>query len=229
MRCKNEMKKLQEIAPDEAGWIQKLDNSQQRLLRLLNHAVAQHNQPGMHIELANLEADAEKIIREPFPNGVWPDDMQPLPSLYGTFARICKDNNDVAGAMRCSLKASLTLRERTGDIWVHALFDTVQIVTLLCLPEQHAIFKGNSLFSKDDCWNVLYGYLGELKRATTRTFGSNSTYTKSIAIWYSEAVLFAGQPCPGTRRFRAVFNISQNKLLRWVGIEKSKGIAILAE
>lgn len=223
------MKELKEKAPDEVDWVQKLDNAQQRLLDLANNAIDHSNRKGMHMELAKLEADAEKIIREPFANGVWPDGMPPLTSVNRCFAQICKDNNDVAGALRYSLKASLTLRERRGEFWVHSLFDTVQIISLLVsLPEQHAIFNGDSLFLKGDCWNVLHGYLGELKRAATHAFGSNSTYTKSITNWYAEAVCCADPPRPGTRRFRAVYDISQKKLLRWAGIEESKGANILA-
>lgn len=229
-RCKNEMKELHEQATDAVNWIQKLDNAQQRLLELSNNAVNHHNQHGKHMELGNLEADAEKIIREPFPTGDWPDGIPPLASVHGVFARICKDNNDVAGALRYSLKASLALRKRMGELWVHSLFDTVQIISSLAyVPEQHAIFKGDSMFSKGDCWNVLHGYLGVLKRAATHTFGSNSTYTQSIARWYSEAIISADPPRPGTRRFRAVYDISQKKLLRWAGIEEIRGIDISAD
>ncbi|KAH1417604.1 hypothetical protein KXX32_009427, partial [Aspergillus fumigatus] len=143
-RCKNEMKELHEQATDAVNWIQKLDNAQQRLLELSNNAVNHHNQHGKHMELGNLEADAEKIIREPFPTGDWPDGIPPLASVHGVFARICKDNNDVAGALRYSLKASLALRKRMGELWVHSLFDTVQIISSLAyVPEQHAIFKGD--------------------------------------------------------------------------------------
>lgn len=231
-RCKNETKELQNLqerATDEVGWMQKLDIAQHRLLNLLNNSIEHYNQHGTHMELANLEADAEKIIREPFPTGDWPNDLPPLPTLYGTFARICKDNNDVAGALRYSLKASLALRTRISRLWVDALFDTVQLISLLVLlPEQHAIFKVESMFSKNDCWNVLHGYLGELKRAATHTFGANSIYTKSIARWYSDAVSSADPPRPGTRRFRTIYNISQKKLLRWARIDESRGIDILA-
>ena len=221
------MKDLQEKALNKIDWLKKLENAQRRLLNLCNDAIDHRNQTGMHKELAKLEADTQKIICEPFANGVWPDGMPPMASLYGTFARICKDTNDVAGALRYSLKALLTLQERAGEFWVHSLFDTVQIISLLViLPDQHLIFKENSSFSKGDCWNVLHGYLGELKRAATQVFESDSTYTRSIANWYSEAVSSAGPPHPETRRFTAVYGISQKKLLKWAGVEESRGVDI---
>lgn len=154
------------------------------------------------MELAELEADAKKIICEPFANGVWPDSMPPLPSVHHTFARICKGNNDAPGTLRYSLKASLAMRERIGQFWVHSLFDTVQSLSLLVsILEPHRIFKEKTLFSEDDRWNVLHGYLGELKRAATQAFGSDTTYTRSIADWYSKASSSASPPRPGTRIF----------------------------
>ena len=78
-----------------------------------------------------------------------------------------KDNNDIAGALRYSLKASLTSRIRIGELWVHSLSDhgANYIIAGVCVPEQHAIFKEGSNFSKSDCWNVLHGYL---RRAEAR-------------------------------------------------------------
>lgn len=114
------------------------------------------------------------------------------------------------------------MRKRIGDLWVHSLFDTVQILALLAV-----IFKGDSMFSKDGCWIVLHGYLRELKRAATHSYGSNCTYTQSIARWYSKAVEFAGPPRPGSRGL-GLSTISQQKLLRWVGMEESRGVDISA-
>lgn len=109
------MKELQEKAPNEIDWMQKLDDAQQRLLKLANNTINQYNKTSTHMELAELEADAKKIICEPFANGVWPDSMTPLPSVHHTFARICKGNNDAPGTLRYSLKASLAMRERIGQ------------------------------------------------------------------------------------------------------------------
>ena len=222
------MEELQEQATEEVGHMKKLENAQQRLLELVNNAISHYNQHGTHMELASLEVAAEKIIREPFPTGDWPDGMPPMPSTHGVFARICKENNNITGALQYSLKASLNLQKRIGKIWVHSLFDTLQIISwLVCQPEQHAIFNGDGIVLEDDCWNVLHGYLGELKRVATHTFGSNSNYTKSIAKWYSEAIISA-DPRPGTQRFRAVYEVSQKKLLRLAGIAENRGIDILA-
>ncbi|KAJ5153723.1 uncharacterized protein N7500_009162 [Penicillium coprophilum] len=228
-RCQDEVKELEEKAPTDVDWLKKLDNAQRRLLDLANNAINHHNQTGMHMELAELEADSEKIIRGPFPHGTWPDGMPPLASIHRIFARICKNNDDISGALRYSLKASLTLRERVGDIWVHSLFDTIQIISLLVsLPDQYPILRENSLFSKDDCWNVLHGYLGALKRGATHAFGSDSLYTRAIANWYSNAMLSAGQPHPETRRFKVVYGVSQKRLLGWAGIEESRGVDVLS-
>lgn len=64
------MKELQKKAPNEIDWMQKLDNAQQRLLKLANNTINQYNKTSTHMELAELEADAKKIICEPFANGV---------------------------------------------------------------------------------------------------------------------------------------------------------------
>ncbi|KGO76927.1 hypothetical protein PITC_004610 [Penicillium italicum] len=227
VRCQDEMKELQEKAINKVDWLPKLEDAQHLLLELANNAVGLYNQTGMHMELGKLEADAKKIISEPFPHGMWPDGMPPLASVHGIFARICTNNNDIAGALRYSLKASLALRERVGESWVHSLFDTIQITSLVVsLPEQHLIFKENNLFSKDDCWNILHGYLRELKLAATYAFGSDSTYTRAIADWYSKAMFSLSPPHPGSPGFSAVYGISEKRLLRWAGIEASRGVDI---
>lgn len=229
-RCRGELEQLQEKAHNGVGWMKILDRAQQRLLQLLNHAISHFNAGDKHLDLNELEALAKNIICEPFPQGDWPEDMPPLPSVHYVFARICKANNEYSGALRHALRASLGPRRRVGGDWAHSLFDLMQILSsVVILPNQHPMFKKNGLVSQDDLWNVFHGYLGELKHTATKSFGTDTAYTKSITNWYSEALQTAAQPRPGTRRFGVIYAMSQSKLLKWAGIGESRGIDLSAE
>lgn len=203
-----------------------LRSAQERLLDLANHARHQYNTTGVFPELADLDVDARTIIRDTFVNGAWPAGMSPMPLVLSTFAQICKDKGDSPGGLRYSLEATLSLRERIGSVWVHMLFDTVQSLVFFIQSNAYDIHGEDTNLSQDVCWNVLHGYLGMLKRAATHVYGADSAYTQSISNWYSRAIGSAQPPLPGTRRFVLVYERSQAKMLRWAGIEDSRGVSL---
>jgi SET and MYND domain-containing protein len=225
VRCEDDLEDLQQIARGGVDLVQ-LRSAQERLLDLANHARHQYNTTGVFPELADLDVDARTIIRDTFVNGAWPAGMSPMPLVLSTFAQICKDKGDSPGQLRYSLEATLSLRERIGSAWVHMLFDTVQSLAFFIQSNAYDIPGEDAGLSEDVCWNVLHGYLGMLKRAATHIYGSDSAYTQSISNWYLRAVGSAQSPLPGTRRFVRVLERSQAKMLRWAGIEDSRGVSL---
>ncbi|KAL5364486.1 hypothetical protein BJX96DRAFT_135820 [Aspergillus floccosus] len=225
VRCEDELADLQQKERGGLDLMQ-LRSAQERLLDLANHAGHPYNSTDVYQELSALEADVRAIIRDAFVSGVWPPGMSPMPLVLKTFSQICKAKGDSAGALRYSLEATLSLRDRKGSLWAHMLFDAVQNLSFLIQSNAYDISGEDGGLSEDVCWNVLHAYLGELKQAATQVYGPDSAYTQSIVDWYSRAVNAAQPPRPGTRRFVRVYNASQATMLRWAGIEESRGISI---
>ncbi|KAJ0421162.1 hypothetical protein BJY00DRAFT_312345 [Aspergillus carlsbadensis] len=228
-RCQSEVAELKALTPEnDPTWLEKLAIAQQMLLNVSNDAAAQFNSTGIPPRVADLESSIQKIARVPFnETAIWPDGMPPMPGVLCNVASTCKVTGNYPDALRYSLMALLTLRWRTGDEWVHLLLETVQYLSLLLSgATPHPVFRDGTVLAQDDAWNVMHGYLGELKRAATIVYGSDCAYTRAISKWYAEAVAAAGLPRPGSSAFRAAYGRSQGRLRRWAGVQETRGITL---
>lgn len=64
------------------GMIEQIKQTQQQLIELTNEAVCLK-------DMDSFEIDAQNIAKRAFPNGDWPDDLQPWPTLR--IPRICPE------------------------------------------------------------------------------------------------------------------------------------------
>ncbi|KAJ4314424.1 hypothetical protein N0V94_006473 [Neodidymelliopsis sp. IMI 364377] len=190
--------------------------SQQQLVELVNEAVRLQN-------VDSLEINALNIAKHAFPGGHWPDDLQPWPTMRIRSAQTLKARGRSIDALKQGIKGYLSLERRTGDIWIRNLFDLLQLLSsvLAKSPRETPMIP-----TEAQLWDILHGYLHELSLGATKIFGVKAGYTQAIQAWYLECIRSAGAPQPGTRAFAQRFKEAQSKLLLWVGVDESRGIAV---
>jgi hypothetical protein len=162
-----------------------------------------------------------------FPQGDWPDNLEPLPSMRNQIAAMHKAQGNHTEALKRCLKGALLLERRTGDTWVRSSFDLLQELSHLLISYKQDVTSG---FPREgQLWIILYGWLHEAIRAATKTFGPDATYTKAIEGWYRVCLATAetaGIPKPGNRAFSIQFRSAHKDLLLWAGVGEERGIVL---
>jgi hypothetical protein len=174
-----------------------------------------------------LENQIRELTTQVIPSGDWPDDLAPLPSLRTQIATMFRAQGNLAEALKQGLKGCLMLEIRTGDTWVRNLFKLLQVLSHVLTPFEQ---DTTSEFPRQgQAWIILYGYLHEAVRASTKTFSSHATYTKAIEGWYRDCLAaadIAGIPTPRTRAFSREFKRAHKDVLVWAGIGEERGIVL---
>jgi hypothetical protein len=101
--------------------------TQQQLLQLIRSANALSN-------VDDLENQIRETTTQALPEGAWPDDLEPLPSLRSQIAAMLKAQGNFAKALKRCLNGVLLLERRTGDTWVRSLFKLLQILSRVLTP-----------------------------------------------------------------------------------------------
>jgi hypothetical protein len=203
-----------------SGKIEKIKQSQQQLIEYINNLISISN-------VKSFEIDAQNIAKHAFPGGDWPDGLEPWPTMHIRFAEIFRAHDRWVDALMQSVRGYLSLERRIGDKWVTHLFRFLQIIsTVLTLPKRDTPCGKPSFPTEAQMWDILYGYLHELTACATKIFGARAKYTQAIQAWYSEFMMSADAPHPGTRAFARRFKKAQSKLLLWAGVDESRGIAL---
>lgn len=87
-------------------------------------------------DLLDIPSRAKDLATNVFQDGDWPDDMYPMPQLLGRLAHGYKEKALVYGygekelfaeGLKLFLKATLLPSQRAGTIWVHRIFELLQI------------------------------------------------------------------------------------------------------
>ncbi|KAF2799508.1 SET domain-containing protein [Melanomma pulvis-pyrius CBS 109.77] len=216
-RCEKQIRTHEERFP---GKIDQLERSQQQLIQLINEAVCL-------TDVNKIEADVRNIATQVFPDGNWPDDLEPLPSLRIRLAGILKAQGRLIDALKQGIRGCMLSERRIGGTWVRNLFDLLQIIArVVSLPKQTTSIPDPDFPNQDQMWHILHGYLHELVLGATKTFGSGTGYTKAIKGWYSDCLRSDNAPEPGTKAFAKRFKKAQSKLLLWAGVDENRAIVL---
>lgn len=202
------------------GMIEQIKQTQQQLIELTNEAVRLKDVDGFEI-------DAQNIAKRAFPNGDWPDDLQPWPILRIRLAQILMERGRSMDALMQGVRGYLTLERRTGDIWIRQLFDLLQIVSSVLVPSKwNTPCRDPACPTETQLWDILYGYLHELALGAIKIFGARAKYTQAVQTWYSDCIRCSDAPHPGTRAFARRFKRAQSNLLLWAGVDENRGIVL---
>jgi SET and MYND domain-containing protein len=162
------------------------------------------------------------VTDQAFPNGEWPQALQPLPLVNISIADMFRLQGNYLEALRYGLRGSLLCR-RSGSKWVHYFFDLVQRLARLVLQPN---FKDNRFVTSKEIWDIYHGYLRELTITVNMVFGANTSWSKAVKRWWDEVLESAGTPRPGTAAFAKRFKAAQAKLLVWAEVTHGKGIEL---
>jgi len=149
-RCEMELQEHQRHSLDKIDWISQLERSQHKLIKLMNTAIDSFNSRTSPADVEKIEADAQNLAKEAFPDGNWPDDLEPIPSLLTVFARILKAQARYIEAMKHGTKGYMSVERRLGPQWIRRLFELLQVFAhVLRLPSQSTVFQDRGFLNQD--------------------------------------------------------------------------------
>jgi hypothetical protein len=198
--------------------ITRIKQSQEELLLLCNDTNSSN--------VDMLETDAENIAKRTFPDGSWPNDLEPWPSLCIRHASILRACGRLEDALKQGVRGYLSLERRKGDIWIRQLFDFVQILAnIFVLLKKDAPYGRRGFPTETQTWDIYYGYIHVLALGAKMAFGANTEYARAIQAWYAncraDGTSETVTPASGKR-----FDKAQRKLLQWAGVDEVKGITL---
>jgi len=212
-------------ASGDTSQVTSLGESQSAILDLMNVTIQASKDSG-EMDAERIYTKIKDVADQAFPNGDWPQALQPLPLVHSSIADMYKVQRNYLEAFAFGLRGCLQCR-RSGQAWVHHLFDLVQhFVPLVLQPNESALFKDKKFLTEKELWDVYHGYLRELAITSTKVFGPNTTYSKAVKRGWDEALDSAGKPRPGTSAFAKKFKTAQAKLLAWAEVTDGKGIEL---
>ncbi|KAF2009450.1 SET domain-containing protein [Aaosphaeria arxii CBS 175.79] len=216
-RCEKELKAHEERTP---GMIPQMEQTQHDLIDRSNEAIRL-------INIDTLSTDAHNLASRIFPNGKWPEDLQPWPTLHISQSRVSKAQGSLVPALKYGVKGYLFQERRIGPSWIHDLLEFLQVISrMLVAPKGDIPFGKDGFPSEVQLWTILHGHLRELALGATRTFGERTAYSQAIGAWYSGSIAEEEGPKPGTTAFANRFKRAQGVLLAWAGVDESRGIVL---
>jgi hypothetical protein len=221
------MKAHQQRSRNTIGSTIKLEQCQQQLLDLVNSAVRSFGLNNGTVDVKKVELDVKKLTQEAFPNGDWPDQLEPLPSLHIRIAQMLKAQGHYIEAAKHGIKGCMASERRVGPEWIQNLLELLQIFARVSvLPETHTTRRNSGFLNQNQLWHVIYGSLHILVLDAIKTFGPDAAYTQAIQHWYSQCLASGIEPLPGTRAFATQFKRIQSEMVSWAGLDDSRILAI---
>lgn len=200
------------------------------ILQLLNLMVENRNMSGTSETVEQIEAKVSLLTTRVFPKQDWPNTLWPMNDMKLSLATLYKGNGDHLQAVLYALKGCLGFTRRFGPDWDHDFFDLLQfIAAALVLPKRKEVSAKHPSFPSDrQFWDFFHGLLHQLLIQSKKTFGLDTTYTKAVVTWHTDAMSSADRPLPGETGFRERFDKAQAVVLSWAEIDMSRKI-VLAE
>jgi hypothetical protein len=144
-------------------------------------------------------------------------------------ATLYKDSENHLQAVIYALKGCLGFIRRSGPDWDHTLFELIQFIAPVVVPQRRGISTKHSSFPTDrQFWDFFHGLLHQLLIQSKKIFGFDTAYAKAVATWHAHAMGSADRPLPGETGFSKRFDQAQSMILSWAEIDMSRRI-VLAE
>ena len=178
-------------------------------------------------ELSALENAAIELSRKTFSNGIWPEGLEPLPSILMMAADTYLQKDLLQEAIKLALNATLSVHRREDFDWPIRMLGVIQMLNVVLKSSVVlAQLNINANISKQDLADLVNGYLGELESKARHIFGLDNSYVKAIQRWLRNERKRAGKPKPGTEAFAEHFEASQSKILKWAGVPEKNAIVL---
>ncbi|RDW68633.1 hypothetical protein BP5796_09290 [Coleophoma crateriformis] len=226
-RCQEELRDCQAWASKENISVHVFADTENEILQCLNRVIKDRNTSGTRKALEQIEADFSLLTTRVFPKQDWPDTLWPMNDVKLLLAKLYKDNENHQQAVIYALKGCLGFTRRSGPEWDDTLFELLQFIALLVIPERKGISAKPSSFPGDQqLWDFFHGLLHQLLLQSEKTFGLDTAYTKAIITWHANAERSAGRPLPGETGFSKRFDKAQSVILSWAEIDMSRKIVL---
>lgn len=175
--------------------------------------------------IAKIETSLRTITCRAFPEGRWPDHIDPLPSARLALALHHAQGDDRPAMVRNALKGALLNRHRDGPESVNDVFDLMNILLVVVgpLPAASPRVLDDAMFpGLVEMQRVIAGLSVWLSREADRVFGRESKYAMTIDV-YSTLLETSSGARRGTEQFEKEFERAQARLLAWAGMDAIHG------
>ena len=173
------------------------------------------------LPLVKLEAHARNLINDAFPASRWPDTLDPVPLLYKRLGNMHSLRGSGVAAFQCGVKGCAFTDWKLGPEWVYDLHDLIRLMTAIVVqPPNRTAFRDKTFLNSKEFWDVYHGLLHMLLRASEKTFGSDTAYTRAVRKWFDDTVEGTEDPLPGSPKFQERFRAAHEKLLSWAGVDE---------
>lgn len=229
-RCKDEMAEHVEAAVDRRDHLAILKQAQLDLQKLCEDAEKAFRSARVVKACIGFQSQIGDIVERGYPNGNWPNHIEPLPTTYLTLGGMYRDMHYMLG-LEFILKGTLYLRERTGPTWVQNLEGLVKFMFFLAQAKDDdikwtAAVRNKELLQRITMRDLARGYLSLACVDSKSTFGLDSKYARAMHDFAGHSIDCLLDPKIDTEEYRERFKDSQARALKWANVKADQGLAL---
>ncbi|KAL7950744.1 SET domain-containing protein [Trichoderma barbatum] len=165
-------------------------------------------------------AKVDKLTKTGYAGGVWPNSLEPLPTVLKALAALCERQGDLVNSIKIRIKALAFTTWRRGLPWSEDVIDFVLCLSTFTMFPSHPALRDPSLPKHKDFQDIFIGHLHALHGMLVNFYGPQGRTTGIVhAFLLTEKANYNG-PVPTTRAFRRRFKTAQENVLKWAGVDE---------
>lgn len=170
------------------------------------------------------------ILQRGYPEGRWPNHLQPLPVVYLGLGAMYFELKYVIG-LEFVLKGTIYGSHRRGPIWARELLYLTKFIVYVAQAGEDdikwtAATKNAELLDRATMRNVARGYACIVALAGKFAFGMDNRFVRALYTWAGDIVEYPGDPDIHTEVFKQRFGDSQERLLTWACMKPDEGLSL---
>lgn len=231
-RCKKEIAVHLAEAPNRKDHLRKVKEAQMKLDDLGRDAQINFASCRTLKSCISYQEQVNAIVVEGYPGGRWPEQMEPLPTIYRGIGGMYRDLAFAIG-LEFVIKGTLYVLDKTDPNWVGDLHDLVKFILFMAQAGDNDInwlaAEDKNLMSREDMRNVARGYIAILCVLAKFTFGSDTNFVRALYNWAGYSLDNSYDLKITSKKFREGFEKSQNQLLKWANMSADHALVLPSE
>lgn len=229
-KCKEEMVEHVAAAVDRQDHLRILQTAQLELQNATFDAEQAFSSHRVVQVCINFQQKIWDILQKGYPDGRWPNHLEPLPSAYNCLGRMYFELHYVIG-LEFLLKGTLYAFDKRGPRWARELLYLTRYMIYVAQADDDdikwtAATKNAELLDRVTMRSVARGYASIVSLAAKFAFGMDCKFVRALCLWTDEIVNYPGDPDLQTPVFQQQFVDSQERLLTWACMDPDEGLIL---
>lgn len=229
-RCKEEMAEHVTAAVDRQNHLRILQAAQLELQTASFEAEKAFNSRRIVQVCINFQQKICDILQKGYPDGRWPNHLEPLPSAYTCLGSMYFALQYVIG-LEFVLKGTLYARDKRGPTWARELLYLTKFIVYVAQADDDdikwtAATNNAELLDRATMRSVARGYACVVSLAAKFAFGLDCRFVRALILWTDEILNYPGDPEVHTDVFKQRFADSQERLLIWACMKPDEGLSL---